>query len=116
MAKVSGSDRLGPLARPVASPARGFGGEPSHGDNVGSMTKGQALYLAACQAIGLDPDERGTQARLAEQCDDIASASVLSRWASGKLDPSDAVVRQMEKRFRFKLEHLGWIAVHEGEA
>ena len=80
------------------------------------MTKGQALYLAACQAIGLDPNERGTQARLAEQCEGIAVANVLSRWAAGKLDPSDVVVRQMEERFKFRLEHLGWIAVHEGEA
>lgn len=80
------------------------------------MTKGQALYLAACRAIGLDPAAHGSQTRLLECCDDIANQGQISKWKHGKMNPSDKVVRQMEERFKFRLEHLGWIAVHEGEA
>ena len=79
------------------------------------MTKGQALYHGACQAIGIEPAAHGSQKRLLERCDDITNQSALSSWKRGRTNPNSETVRRMEERFKFRLENMGWRAVHRGE-
>ena len=72
---------------------------------VEAMTRGQALYRAMCDSVGLDPDTNGTQREVHVICDDILAQSELSKLKNGKRQPRDSKVRALEQRFGFRLTY-----------
>ena len=67
------------------------------------MTKGQALYTAICESVGLDPAKHGVQAKIHRMCDGICTQPQLSTWANGNVDPYPDVLAALEAHFGFRL-------------
>jgi hypothetical protein len=68
-----------------------------------AMTAGEAMYRAACDALDLDPDARGSATRLHKHCADLCMLGQLSEWRRGRYAPRPATVEAFGARFGFEL-------------
>lgn len=75
------------------------------------MTVGEAMFRAACESLGLDPDARGSATRLHAHCADLCTLGQLSEWRRGRYAPRPATVEAFGQRFGFELvQSWSWSA------
>jgi len=82
-----------------------------------TMTAGDAMFRAACESLGLDPDARGSATRLHGHVADLCTLGQLSEWRRGRYAPRPETVAAFEQRFKFKLsQSWTWAALATSEA